>query len=375
MLARFYKILKPILFLFNPELAHAIALMIFKVKQKLFFRYKISEKYNILQQKIWNTVIKNPFLMAAGFDKTAEMFLELNRFGFSVVELGTVTPKAQKGNDKPRVWRFIKEKSIVNRMGFNNPGIEKCLENIFNLLRKNDKARFAISIGKQKETEPQEAYKDYEIQIKQIEKHKDIRKQCVYIALNISSPNTPGLRHLQQKKYIVKIIKKCKENTSIPILVKFAPDFENIKDFKKSVNYAVKAGCDGIIVTNTTSNLSKYSFIPQKIIIKGGGLSGEPMKELSEKYLTAAREAAGEKITIISSGGVMSPLDIWKRLLLGASLVQIYTGFIYEGPQLLKNANALLQQKLKEYNIKSLVELKKYREKIFLSEKKQGVFK
>jgi len=356
------------LFALKPERAHDAGVFLLKTTQKILPKAK--KNISFLAQKIFNKEILHPVCMAAGFDKTGEVFTGLIKLGFSFVEIGTFTPKFQAGNDKPRIFRLPKEKAVINRMGFNNPGILTGLQNAQKLIKNsNNKLNIAISIGKQKETPLHKAFDDYRTQLIEIKNNKDIVQNCLYAAVNISSPNTPGLRDLQNSKYLSELIYLCKEVTDLPIVIKFAPDFENMKDFQNLVKSVLKSKASGIIVTNTSTKLINEPYVPEYIKKKGGGLSGLPLTEISEKYLQETINIVQQQIPVISSGGIMKPVDIWFRLCMGASLTQLYTGFIYNGPYLIKDSLKYLEKKFNEYNIKSFEDFQKERNYICKIEK------
>ena len=334
-----YENLKKIFFKLDPEVAHTVAGFGLKAIAITPFINRYMTKQNfvdneILKQKIFGTTFNNPVGLAAGFDKNGDYIKAMPALGFGFTEIGTVTPKPQPGNPKPRLFRLIDENSLQNAMGFNNKGS-------YNMLQKLKKVKFfdypiGINIGKNKLTSEIEAINDYE---KLFRAFKDYG---TYMVVNISSPNTPGLRDLQNEKFIQEVFRVGKSITRKPILLKIAPDME-AKDAIALCKVAVKAGAKGIIATNTTIDYS-LSKEPKDI----GGISGELLKEKSFKLFNAiADELFGETV-LISAGGISDAKEAYRRIKAGASLVQIYTGLIYKGPSLVGNINRELVKLIKQ---------------------------
>lgn len=264
--------------------------------------------------------------LAAGMDKNADFIGPLAHLGFGFLEFGTLTPRAQYGNDKPRLFRLSKKNSLINRMGFNNKGINHAIERLKN---SNTKAVIGLSIGKNFDTPIERAEEDY---IFCLERAYPI---CDYIAINISSPNTKGLRKLQSKKYFSRLIRAVKKKQEVfsknfgykPIVLKLSPDLHE-RDLELISKDILDKGVDGVICTNTTIT---HNYIYE------GGLSGEELFEISNKTLVSLRDYLGKSFPIIASGGVMSKEHYQKKLELGADLVQVYTGMIYKGPVLIRD--------------------------------------
>lgn len=264
--------------------------------------------------------------LAAGMDKNADFIEPLSHLGFGFLELGTLTPRAQDGNDKPRLFRLNKEKSLINRMGFNNKGINHAIEKLKN---SNTNAVIGLSIGKNFDTPIEKAVEDY---IFCLERAYPV---CDYIAINISSPNTKDLRKLQSKKYFSQLIGSVKKQQEIfsknfgykPIVLKLSPDLHE-RDLELISKDILDKEVDGVICTNTTI---AHNYIYE------GGLSGEELFEISNKTLASLKDYLGKSFPIIASGGVMSKEHYQKKLELGADLVQVYTGMIYKGPVLIKD--------------------------------------
>lgn len=285
--------------------------------------------------KAMNFEFTNPVGLGAGFDKNAKYLTELETLGFGFVEIGTVTPKPQDGNDKPRLFRLPKDKALINRMGFNNEGAEIISKRLSFWRKNNPNSKLIIggNIGKNKSTPNEEAWKDYEICFKALYHDAD------YFVVNVSSPNTPGLRALQEKdslKQIFAVLQKSNPNQK-PILLKIAPDlsFEQVDDI---IDLWKEIHLDGLIVSNTTidrNNLKTPTTEIEKIGM--GGLSGLPILEKSTALVKYIHEKTEGKLFIIGSGGIFTPEHASDKIKAGATLVQVWTGFIYEGPAIVKN--------------------------------------
>jgi dihydroorotate dehydrogenase len=326
-----YSDIKRFIFKLDPETAHNIADHTAKALSSYapFILKKISKSYRVddnrLSQELFGVTFPNPIGIGAGFDKNATMVEGLYSVGFGYVEFGTLTPKPQIGNPRPRLFRYPAFNSIQNAMGFNNEGATKIKERVKRLYPY--KIPLGANIGKNKTTSEKEAIKDYEYLINEF---KDI---CDYLVINISSPNTPGLRDLQNEKFLKELFTLSTSLTSKPILLKIAPDLSHKEAISLST-IALESGAEGIIATNTTIDYS---------LLEGakdfGGLSGEVLKEKSfELFLALAKEFYG-KTTLISVGGIDSGEEAYKRLKAGANLIQILSALIFEGPSLVKNIN------------------------------------
>ncbi|MDR1285790.1 MAG: quinone-dependent dihydroorotate dehydrogenase [Campylobacteraceae bacterium] len=326
-----YQSFKKILFKLDPERAHWLAEcgMRFAADFMPFLLSFIASKYFVcddkLEQETLGVKFSNPIGIAAGFDKNAVMIKTLSALGFGHVEYGTITPKPQNGNEKPRMFRHVEEKSLQNAMGFNNDGMGKISKRVSKIYPYT--TPLGANIGKNKTTSQENAINDYE------ELVKVFSPFCDYLAINISSPNTPNLRDLQNEKFVKELFKTCVKLTDKPILLKIAPDMSE-KDVLSICEAAISEGGGGIIATNTTID---YSLVANPANV--GGISGKALKEKSFNiFKTLAKEFYG-KTTLISVGGVSSAKDVYDRLLEGANLIQIYTGFIYEGPSLAYQIN------------------------------------
>jgi len=321
-----YNHLKKIFFQLSPENAHTVAEFAFKNGAKFcpFLASELAKRYFFtderLEQKLLGTTFLNPIGLAAGFDKNATMIKMLTALGFGHIEFGTMTPKPQDGNPKPRLFRHIEQESLQNAMGFNNNGMDKIKERVEKLYP------FAIpiaaNIGKNKTTSAEDALGDYE---KLIECFKDISD---YIVINISSPNTPGLRDLQNEEFIKALFTMAKEKTDKSVLLKIAPDLE-VKDAIDICSVALANGADGIVATNTTID---YSLVPNPQSF--GGISGKVLEPKSSALFEELAKEFYGKTTLISAGGIDSAEIAYKRIKMGASLVQIYSAFIFKGPKL-----------------------------------------
>ena len=332
------KIILPFLFLFDPEKVHNFTFLFFKISLNLpfigFFIEKIySVKNNKLERKLFGLEFKNPVGLAAGFDKNAKLYKELSRFGFGFVEIGTVTPQPQQGNPKKRLFRLTNDQGIINRMGFNNDGMAK----IALRLKKNKNILIGGNIGKNKATPNDKAVNDYLLCFNYLFDYVD------YFVVNVSSPNTPNLRELQNTNFLRVILdslnkENLKKSKTKPILIKISPDLSK-ENLLEIVDLAISLKIDGIIATNTTINRDNLT---SKNINESGGLSGKPLANKSNEVIRFISDKSNGKIPIIGVGGIHSAKDAIDKIKAGADLVQIYTGFIYEGPSLIKSINKAL---------------------------------
>ena len=334
-------LIRPILFCFKPERAHGIIFFFLKRMQKLPFGILISKYFfhkKLKPYELFGLKFPNRIGLAAGLDKEAEAFDMLGALGFGFVEIGTITPKAQPGNPKPRLFRLVEDKALINRMGFNNKGTENAVKN---LKRKKTNVIIGGNIGKNKSTANTQAADDYKKAFDALFDYVD------YFAVNLSSPNTPNLRELQEKNSLETILSELmklnrnKKNAK-PVLLKIAPDLstEQLDDILEIVK---KTKIDGIIATNTTTSREGVSADESKLDRIGqGGLSGKPLTGKSTEIIQYLSKKSGGQIPIIASGGIMTAEDAAEKISAGASLVQIYTGFIYEGPALIRKINKKL---------------------------------
>ncbi len=333
-------LIKPILFRFDPEKVHHFTfnflkqVLALKVIRDIVTRlYKLDDP--TLTRKVFGLTFKNPVGLAAGFDKDAKLFNELSAFGFSFIEIGTLTPKGQSGNPKPRLFRLPLDKALVNRMGFNNEGVEAAVER---LKRKNSDLIIGGNIGKNKLTPNDNAVDDYLICFEALYKHVD------YFVVNVSSPNTPNLRSLQEKEPLRALLSSIqrKNNSKTepkPLLLKIAPDLSK-SQLDDVLEIVSETKLDGIIATNTTidrSNLKTKEEVLSRI--GNGGLSGKPLEQRSTEIIRYISSETKGQLPIIAVGGIYSAKDAKEKLDAGASLVQVYSGFVYEGPSLVKRIN------------------------------------
>ena len=342
-----YKLLiKPIFFLFSPETIHDIVFAMVKFAGRIPLKMWTWKKiYCIeddrLKREVFGLTFDNPVGLAAGFDKDAKLYNELAAFGFGFIEIGTLTPKSQPGNKKPRLFRLPQDEALINRMGFNNGGVEKAVER---LKKRNTQIMIGGNIGKNKATPNEVATRDYEISFESLFAYVD------YFVVNVSSPNTPGLRELQDKEPLTKLLMRLQELNAAkesrkPILLKIAPDLTDAQ-LDDIIVIVQDSKIDGVIATNTTIDRSMLT-TPQKKVeaIGNGGLSGKPVKARSTEVIRYLSEKSNQAFPIIGVGGIHSAKDAIEKLEAGASLVQVYTGFIYEGPSLIKRINkAILKQ-------------------------------
>ena len=332
-----YSLIKFFLFLLPPEKAHNVALDLMEkaLKFPLLGTYlKHSFKSNKqVPVTVAGITFPNMVGLAAGFDKDAKRLHLLKEFGFGFVEVGTVTPKPQAGNPKPRLFRIPQDYALINRMGFNNRGVEDMVDRLKN---RPEGLIVGGNIGKNKTTPNDKAIIDYVYCFEMLYDHVD------YIAVNISSPNTPGLRDLQEESFIVGLFEqlhkiRTAKAISKPIFLKLAPDFQ-MNAIKELVRIIKLAKVDGLIATNTTVSREKLSISNQEIEKMGaGGLSGQPVFDASNAMLAALSIELGGKIPIMGVGGIFNGQDASEKLMRGANLIQVYTGFVYEGPWIVKN--------------------------------------
>ena len=337
-----YKIfIRPIFFLFDPEKIHYFTFSLIKFLNSIGFNTIFKSIYEVkdtrLEREVFGLKFKNPVGLAAGFDKDAKLYKELSSLGFGFIEIGTLTPKGQEGNPKKRLFRLKEDSAIINRMGFNNGGVLEAVER----LKKNNGVLIGGNIGKNKVTPNDEAVKDYEICFEALFPYVD------YFVVNVSSPNTPNLRELQDKKPLTELLQTLQNKNEVksepkPILLKIAPDLTNdqLLDIIDIINDTKIAG---VIATNTTISRDGLQSKNKKEV---GGLSGKPLTNRSTEVIRFLSEKSNKAFPIIGVGGIHTAKDALEKLEAGASLVQLYTGFIYEGPKLIKDINkAILSAK------------------------------
>ncbi|MGA2669290.1 MAG: quinone-dependent dihydroorotate dehydrogenase [Ignavibacteria bacterium] len=332
------QVIRPILFKFSPETIHNFTIRMLSMQYfanvvRPFFQYE----NNDLSVKVGNLAFRNPIGLAAGMDKDCTALASWDAIGFGFAETGTVTPIPQDGNPKPRMFRYPELGAVINRMGFNNCGADSFLKNIIEG-RDNLSQGFivGVNIGKNKMTPIEEAWQDYKFCFEKLYEHAD------YFAINVSSPNTEGLRQLQQKKYLSGILKSLQDlNNELvkihifkarDIFLKIAPDLTE-PELDDIIEASIDNHITGIIAANTTVSRDG---LPENIHFEEGGLSGKPLRAQSNKIIGYIKKKAGEKLAVIASGGIFNADDVKEKLDLGAQLVQLYTGFVYEGPFVVK---------------------------------------
>lgn len=334
-----YRFIKPVFFQLDPEKAHYFVtrrLNWFNTNfpfGKTILRSSFGVNISGLEREVFGIKFSNPVGLAAGFDKNGEYIEALSNLGFGFIEVGTVTPLPQPGNDKPRMFRLVDDNAIINRMGFNNKGVDTLAERLRLLKSKDSKIVIGGNIGKNKNTPNEEAVNDY---IKCFDRLFDV---VDYFVVNVSSPNTPGLRSLQEKGPLKDILNALQarnlvKGISRPILLKIAPDLTN-EQLDDIVEIVQETKIAGVIATNTTIERSGLHS-PAQIVKEAGGLSGKPLTQKSTEIIRYLAEKSGRSFPIIGVGGIHSPEDAKDKLAAGASLIQLYTGFIYEGPGLVK---------------------------------------
>jgi dihydroorotate dehydrogenase len=336
-------LIRPVLFWFDPEAIHhftfrflKITLAIPGVKSLVSVIY--GKRQSSLKRKFFGLEFENPVGLAAGFDKDAKLIDELAAFGFGFIEIGTLTPKPQPGNDKPRLFRLREDEAIINRMGFNNEGVEAA---VARLRDRKSKVIVGGNIGKNKVTPNEDAFNDYAHCLKTLDPYVD------YFVVNVSSPNTPGLRALQEKEPLRKLMGDIKslslqQPKPKPVLLKIAPDLTN-EQLDDVVDILKSTATDGVIATNTTISRENLKATEDALAkIGNGGLSGKPLTNRSTAVIQYLRQRLGPDFPIIGVGGIMSAQDAVDKIKAGANLVQIYTGFIYEGPALVRRINQAL---------------------------------
>ena len=340
-----YSLIRRLLFLFDAESIHVFSLKFLSFANstgllKLFVKNRVESPVTVMGIDFPNAVG-----LAAGLDKNARHIDALAQCGFGFIEVGTVTPLAQPGNDKPRLFRLVADNAIINRMGFNNAGVKALIDNV---KQRRSNCVLGINIGKNKNTPLENAVDDYLACMQQVYPYAD------YIAINISSPNTPGLRDLQHGEGLTSLLTQLKNKQGeldkqyqryVPLAVKIAPDLDE-DEIQDIAGRLLSAEIDAVIATNTT-NSRPASLSCKELAREEGGLSGAPVFEISTHVLTQLVKALDGKIPVIAAGGISSPGDALKKIQAGASLIQIYTGFIYSGPELINDCAMALKNAIK----------------------------
>jgi len=334
-------LIRPILFCFDPEKVHHFTFSLIRTISKIpgfknLFRNLYLIEDTKLERQLFGLTFKNPVGLAAGFDKDAKLYNELSNFGFGFIEIGTLTPKPQSGNPKKRLFRLKEDAAVINRMGFNNGGVVEAVER----LKKNKGVLIGGNIGKNKVTPNEDAVEDYKICFDALFDYVD------YFVVNVSSPNTPNLRALQDKEPLTQLLKALQvlnfqKPKSKPILLKIAPDLTN-EQLLDIIEIVTETKIDGVIATNTTISREGLKSDNKS---ETGGLSGRPLTNRSTEVIRFLAQESKKSFPIIGVGGINSAKDALDKLEAGADLVQLYTGFIYEGPQLIKDINKALLKK------------------------------
>ncbi len=336
------QIIRPLLFNYDPEEVHYFTFSMIRKLSKIpgisaLFRMLYEVNDPRLEREVFGLKFKNPVGLAAGFDKDAKLYKEISNFGFGFIEIGTLTPKGQEGNPKKRLFRLKEDEAIINRMGFNNGGVDEAVKR----LKNNNGVLIGGNIGKNKLTSNEEAVADYEICFDALYDYVD------YFVVNVSSPNTPNLRALQDKEPLQQLLQTLQNKNNLkekpkPILLKIAPDLTN-EQLLDIIEIVGTTKISGVIATNTT--LSREG-LQSENKAEMGGLSGKPLAKRSTEVIRFLVQKSNHSFPIIGVGGIHSAEDALEKLEAGASLVQLYTGFIYEGPALVKAINKAILAKM-----------------------------
>ncbi len=333
-----YKLLKPLLFLMNAEKAHHFTTRLYSFTNNIpllrnIINAPFKYEHTDLEREVFGLKFPNPVGLAAGFDKDGKYYEQMSQLGFGFIEIGTVTPRAQAGNPQPRLFRLPKDESLINRMGFNNDGVDAMVERLKN--RKKTNVIIGGNIGKNKTTPNDKAHEDYLICFDKLYDFVD------YFVVNVSSPNTPGLRELQEKEPLTKLLsllidQRKTKSISKPILLKIAPDLTE-GQLDDIIAIVKETRLDGLIATNTTIDRSGLSTDQSTVEnIGNGGLSGKAMTSKATAVIKYLADHSGGSFPIIGVGGIRSGKDAQDKIDAGASLVQVYSGMVYEGPMLIK---------------------------------------
>lgn len=335
------RLIRPVLFLFNPEAVHYFSFAAIRLLHRIPFmgsliRAFFTSKDPALEREVFGLRFPNPVGLAAGFDKDAKLYHELANFGFGFIEIGTVTPKPQGGNPKPRLFRLKQDRGIINRMGFNNEGVVAAAKR----LKKNKGVLIGGNIGKNKTTPNDMAQDDYLICFDALFDVVD------YFVVNVSSPNTPNLRDLQDKEPLTRLLNVLQMRNSDkasrkPILLKIAPDLSN-SQLDDIIDIVADTQIDGVIATNTTLSRAGLKSSTE-LTEQAGGLSGKPLTKRSTEVISYLHTQSKAAFPIIGVGGIHTPDDVQEKLAAGASLVQLYTGFVYEGPAVVRRMNSAIK--------------------------------
>lgn len=338
--AMYKSIIRPLFFRFDPERIHHFTFSMLRFSNQIGLGSTFRSRFKIenpkLERELFGLKFPNPVGLAAGFDKDAKLYKELSNLGFGFIEIGTVTPKPQEGNEQPRLFRLTEDSAIINRMGFNNGGVEGAVDRLKKNATPGDKNRVLIggNIGKNKMTPNENAVDDYIICFEALFDYVD------YFVVNVSSPNTPNLRELQEKKPLTDLLQTLQDKNNLkpkrkPILLKIAPDLSD-DQLLDIIDIVSDTKIDGVIATNTTISRDGLKSNNKNEL---GGLSGKPLTKRSTEVIQFLADKSKKAFPIIGVGGIHSAEDALEKLHAGADLVQLYTGFVYEGPKLIKNIN------------------------------------
>jgi dihydroorotate dehydrogenase len=336
-------VIRPFLFLFPPEFVHHATCRLIRALTLIpgmaaLLRWYYRVEHKSLERKVFGLTFSNPVGLAAGFDKNAALIDPLACLGFGFIEIGTVTPRAQAGNDKPRLFRLPHDQALINRMGFNNEGVEAAVQR---LRKRRSAVIVGGNIGKNKTTPNEHATRDYEICFEALYPYVD------YFVVNVSSPNTPGLRELQEKEPLARLLHHIKALSLArpqpkPVLLKIAPDLTDTQ-LLDVVDVLRQTHIDGVIATNTTVSRNGLITPAADVDAMGtGGLSGAPLRQRATEAVKFLRQHLGKDFPIVAVGGIMNAADAMEKFQAGANLVQLYTGFIYEGPGVVRKINKRL---------------------------------
>jgi len=339
-----FSILRPLLFNLDPETAHDLAIQALKFNILPGKAFEVKDE-QMLKLTLLGKNFPNPIGLAAGFDKSAEAYNSLLKLGFGFVEIGTVTPQKQLGNSKPRIFRLENDKALINRLGFNNDGVKIIRDRI---LSEKKKGILGVNIGPNKDTKDQK--NDFALGLKSFLDIAD------YITINISSPNTKGLRDFHEKDKLENLLLtlnkiRKEEKKSIPLLLKISPDIKD-EEIPKIISIALKSDIFAIILTNTTNKNREN--LTSEVKKEEGGLSGEPIQKISTEMIKKFYKILRGKIPIIGVGGINSGKSAYEKIIAGASLLQLYTGFVYKGPTIVKDIKKELIQILKNEGINNI---------------------
>lgn len=350
-----YRLIRPLIYALPPEAAHRVAFFFLRFFIGFYPIRRLLQALSArrdpaLTVRALGIDFPSPIGLAAGLDKDAEAYESLGALGFGFVEIGTITAEAQPGNPKPRLFRLVPDRALINRMGFNNGGAERAARR----LDRDRSAIVGVNIGKTKRAKDEDTIDDYQRSTRLLARYAD------YFVVNISSPNTPGLRLLQAIDKLDPLLRAVRQSLDahagryVPLLVKIAPDLAD-EDVDEIADLALHLGIDGIIATNTTIRRDGLSLTNRELeAIGSGGLSGAPLRERSLEVLRRLRARVGEKVALISVGGIEDGEEAFRRIKAGASLVQIYTGYIYGGPGLPKRMERELLEAMRREGFESV---------------------